>query len=112
MPVYNGERYLRLALDALLAQTYRDFTVVISDNASTDGTPAICREYADRDPRVRYVRQSENLGAAGNINALIELSSSPLFSSCRPARPPRRRRSRCRPRPRPRRRWSRSRSGI
>jgi len=79
MPVYNGERYLRLALDALLAQTYRDFTVVISDNASTDGTPAICREYADRDPRVRYVRQSENLGAAGNINALIELSSSPLF---------------------------------
>jgi glycosyltransferase involved in cell wall biosynthesis len=79
MPVYNGERYLRLALDALLAQTYRDFTLVISDNASTDATEGICRDYAARDPRIRYVRQAQNLGAVRNINALIDMAASPLF---------------------------------
>ena len=79
MPVYNGERYLRLALDALLAQTFSDFALIISDNASTDATPAICREYAARDPRIRYVRQESNLGAARNINAVVELAASPLF---------------------------------
>ena len=53
VPVYNGERYLRESLDGLLAQTFTDFELVIADNASTDGTETICREYAARDPRVR-----------------------------------------------------------
>lgn len=79
MPVYNGERYLRLALDALLAQTYRDFAIVISDNASTDATAEICDDYARRDPRLRYVRQVVNVGAARNLNALVEMAESPLF---------------------------------
>lgn len=54
LPVYNGERFLARAIDTLLAQTYRDFELLIVDNASTDGTEEICRAYADRDPRVHY----------------------------------------------------------
>ncbi|MCI0563749.1 MAG: glycosyltransferase, partial [Nitrososphaera sp.] len=63
MPVYNGERYVKAALDAVLAQTFRDFELIISDNASTDATGEICREYAARDPRIRYSRNDENIGA-------------------------------------------------
>src|SRR5262245_47250916 len=59
IPVYNGENFLAQTLDSLLAQTFRDFEIVISDNASTDRTPEICRAYARCDPRVRYVRNHE-----------------------------------------------------
>jgi glycosyltransferase involved in cell wall biosynthesis len=56
LPAYNGERHLPAALDSLLAQTYGDFELIISDNASTDRTEEICREYAARDSRIRYHR--------------------------------------------------------
>jgi glycosyltransferase involved in cell wall biosynthesis len=79
LPVYNGERYLRTALDDLLAQTYDDFELVISDNASTDSTPEICREYAARDPRIRYVRQSANIGAVPNHNILLDYARGRYF---------------------------------
>lgn len=68
MPVYNGERYLEEAIRANLAQTYGDFTLLISDNASTDRTEAICRDYAARDKRIRYVRNPVNVGAAANFD--------------------------------------------
>lgn len=68
LPVYNGGRYLRHALDACLQQTFGDFELLISDNASTDDTEAIGRAYARQDPRVRYVRQKTNVGAAANFN--------------------------------------------
>jgi glycosyltransferase involved in cell wall biosynthesis len=71
--------FLAQALDCLLAQTFRDFEIIISDNASTDRTPEICRAYARRDPRVRYVRNQRNLGAVANMNRVFELSTSPLF---------------------------------
>ena len=59
MPVYNGENFIRDALDAFLAQTFKDFEIVISDNASSDRTEEICREYAQRDSRCHcYVRTS------------------------------------------------------
>ncbi len=74
VPVYNGERYLRESLDGLLAQTFTDFELVIADNASTDGTEAICREYVARDPRVRYHRNERNLGGPGNFRRVFELS--------------------------------------
>jgi glycosyltransferase involved in cell wall biosynthesis len=70
MPVHNGARYMRHALDSLLAQTYKNFELTISDNASTDGTREIYEEYAAEDKRIRYVRQAHNLGAAGNFNFL------------------------------------------
>ena len=73
VPVYNGERYLRESLDGLLAQTFTDFELVISDNASTDGTEAIGREYAARDSRVRYHRSAQNLGGPGNFRQVFRL---------------------------------------
>ncbi len=63
LPVYNGEKYLAESLDALLGQSYGDFELIISDNASTDGTEEICREYLARDSRISYVRQPVNIGA-------------------------------------------------
>jgi len=79
VPVYNGERYLAEALDAALAQTFRDFELIISDNASTDRTEAICRDYAARDARIRYYRQPTNLGATQNYNRLFDLAQGVYF---------------------------------
>ncbi len=79
MPVYNGERFVREALDSLLAQTFTDFELLISDNASTDGTEMICREYADRDPRIRFVRQVENIGALANFEFVMRQARGEYF---------------------------------
>jgi glycosyltransferase involved in cell wall biosynthesis len=79
MPVFNGEKYLREALDSILAQTYQDFELIISDNASTDHTQQICREYANKDSRIHYNRNEENLGAPKNYNRVFELSSGEYF---------------------------------
>lgn len=79
LPVYNGERYLAEAMDALLGQTLTDFELIISDNASTDRTPEICHSYCDRDSRIRYYRQSENIGAAPNHNFVFEMSRGRYF---------------------------------
>ena len=68
MPVYNGARTLRDAIDTILAQEFADFELVISDNASTDETEAICREYVAKDARVRYFRNPTNIGAIPNFN--------------------------------------------
>jgi glycosyltransferase involved in cell wall biosynthesis len=67
MPVYNGENFLRLALSSLLAQDYPHFELIISDNASDDGTEEICREYQAHDRRIRYLRHRENRGSPWNF---------------------------------------------
>jgi len=59
MPVYNGAASIRRALDSLLAQTFNDFCIIISDNGSTDETQSICEAYAAADPRVTYIRQAK-----------------------------------------------------
>jgi glycosyltransferase involved in cell wall biosynthesis len=74
LPVYNGERYLREAIDSVLAQSFTDYELLIVDNASTDATAAIAAEYAARDPRVRVHRNPENIGAARNFNLAFSLS--------------------------------------
>jgi glycosyltransferase involved in cell wall biosynthesis len=79
LPVYNGEKYLRLALDSLLAQDYGDFELIIADNASTDGTAEICRQCAHTDRRIRFVRNDRNLGAVTNFNNVFRLSSGEYF---------------------------------
>ena len=79
LPVYNGERYLASAIEATLNQTYGDFELLISDNASTDRTETICRDFAASDRRIRYVRNPENIGAAGNYNQLFHLSKGEYF---------------------------------
>jgi glycosyltransferase involved in cell wall biosynthesis len=75
MPVYNGAKHIALTIDSILAQTYADFELIISDNASTDGTEEICRDYAARDSRIHYIRNAENLGASRNYNKVFEVSS-------------------------------------
>ena len=79
VPVFNGQVYLRRALDSMLAQDYQDYEVIISDNASTDDTAEIAREYAARDSRFRYFRNESNLGAAPNFNRVFELSRGEFF---------------------------------
>ena len=79
LPVYNGERFLSSALESILHQTFRNLEVIISDNASTDATQAICEEYASRDLRVRYHRHERNLGAPANFNRAFQLATSPFF---------------------------------
>lgn len=79
LPVFNGERYIEYALDSILAQTYPDFEVIISDNASTDRTGEICRDYQAQDLRISYYRNEKNLGAARNFNRVFHLSSGEYF---------------------------------
>ncbi|HEY2371461.1 MAG TPA: glycosyltransferase [Gaiellaceae bacterium] len=79
LPVYNGARYLSTALDSLGAQTFADLQIVISDNCSTDETEEICRAFAARDERVRYIRRAENRGAAWNFNSVVAETTSPYF---------------------------------
>ena len=80
--VYNGERYLGQTIDSLLSQTYGDFELLVSDNASTDGTEDICRSYATLDRRISYVRQRENIGAMGNFNHLASCATTDYFKWC------------------------------
>jgi len=79
LPVYNGGRYLAKALDALLGQSYEDFELIISDNASTDDTPEICRHYERLDARIRYCRQPRNIGSSPNHNFVVEAARGELF---------------------------------
>jgi glycosyltransferase involved in cell wall biosynthesis len=79
LPVYNGEKLVDKAIDVILAQTFQDFELVIADNASTDATEQICRHYAAKDDRIRYYRNSENLGLARNHDRILELAQAPYF---------------------------------
>lgn len=79
MPVYNGEKTISAALDSILAQTFTDFELIISDNASTDNTAEICEKYVINDSRIRCVRQSENIGAAKNFLYVLEQARAKYF---------------------------------
>lgn len=68
LPVYNGEEFIAVAIESILAQTVTDLELIICDNASTDATEQICREYVTKDDRVRYLRQDKNLGVSPNFN--------------------------------------------
>ncbi len=79
MAVYNGEHHIRQALDSLLAQDYPYFELIISDNASTDKTQEICREYQLMDNRIRYSRNETNIGALHNFDKVFELANGSYF---------------------------------
>ena len=79
IPVYNSEKYLEETLKSLLDQGFQDFEIIISDNASTDSTPVICREYEKKDPRVRYYRSETNHGPGWNYNRVFDLCSGKYF---------------------------------
>jgi glycosyltransferase involved in cell wall biosynthesis len=79
LPVYNSERYLIESLNSLINQTYQDFVLIISDNASTDGTADICQHYVKADSRVRYFRNDVNIGNPRNFNRVFELTMTPYL---------------------------------
>lgn len=79
LPVYNGEQFLTEAIESVLDQTFEDFELVISDNASTDRTAEICRIYVARDPRIRFFCNARNMGAAFNYARVLQLSTGKYF---------------------------------
>jgi glycosyltransferase involved in cell wall biosynthesis len=80
MPVYNGERFLRPAIESVLGQTYSHFEFVLVDDGSTDGSWSIAEEYARRDPRVRPFRNERNLGIVKTRNrAFAEASQDAVY---------------------------------
>jgi glycosyltransferase involved in cell wall biosynthesis len=79
LPVFNGERFLAATLESVLAQTFTDFELVICDNASTDSTEAICRMYAARDSRIRYLRNKRNIGLSANFTRGFNESTGEFF---------------------------------
>lgn len=79
LPVYNGERFLRNAIESILGQTYEDWALVISDNASSDRTVPIVEAFAARDDRIALIRNDVNRGAAWNYNRVLSECRTPYF---------------------------------
>jgi glycosyltransferase involved in cell wall biosynthesis len=79
MPAYNASKTIAAAIESLLNQTFRDFELVISDNASTDDTLEICTHFARQDGRIRVVRQPRNIGANSNYNSVAKLARAKYF---------------------------------
>ncbi len=79
LPIYNEQELLPGAIDSLLGQTEGDFELLISDNASTDATADICREYADKDTRIRVYRYPRNVGAPRNYNRVCDMARGEYF---------------------------------
>jgi glycosyltransferase involved in cell wall biosynthesis len=79
LPVYNGEKYLKQSIDSILDQTFTDFELIISDNASTDSTPEICHKVVTQDARVRYQRNTTNIGGANNANLTFKMARGKYF---------------------------------
>lgn len=79
MPVYNGEKYIEDALESLLAQDHPNIELVISNNASTDRTAAICQEYAERYSHIKLISQPRNIGASGNFRAVVDAATGEYF---------------------------------
>ncbi|MGH6945513.1 MAG: glycosyltransferase family 2 protein [Geminicoccaceae bacterium] len=79
LPVRNGQSHVAEAIESILAQTYINWELILSDNSSTDDTEIICRRYAAREPRIRYYRQLDNVGAAANFNRTLELATGQYF---------------------------------
>lgn len=79
MPVMNGARFVREAIESLRGQTFRDWSLVVSDNASTDATLQICHEIAAHDPRIEIVQQPSNIGATANFRYVLDRAHAEFF---------------------------------
>ena len=79
LPVYNAEKFIRNRLDSILSQTYINFELIISDNASTDSTSTICEEYVLRDKRISFIQQKNNMGVVWNFNFVLNQSNGKYF---------------------------------
>jgi glycosyltransferase involved in cell wall biosynthesis len=79
LPVYNGEKFIHKRINSILEQTFSNFELIISDNASTDSTPQICNEFQKKDKRIRYIQQKTNMGVTWNYNFVCEQANSDYF---------------------------------
>jgi len=79
MPVYNDKNYLEKSLESILNQTHKEFNIIISDDASTDGSDTICKKYINIDKRITYIRQPKNLGISKNMEFLLSKASTKYF---------------------------------
>ena len=68
MPTYNGQKYIREALNSITEQTYKEFELIIVDDCSTDGTPKIVQEYAAKDSRIKVIRNESNQKLPKSLN--------------------------------------------
>lgn len=82
LATYQGERFISAQLDSLLAQSYRDFQILIRDDGSTDGTKGILEDYAARFPQVIIIPSETRLGVTGNFNALLEHAHADVIFFC------------------------------
>ena len=79
LPVYNGDKFIHNAINSLLNQTFTDFELIISDNASTDATTSICEEYAKKDSRILFLKQKSTNKALWNFNFVLQEAKSEYF---------------------------------
>ena len=79
MPVFNSEFKIKKALDSLLTQSFSNFEIIISDNCSKDNTMIICEDYKSKDYRIKYFRQSKNIGAFSNFEFVLNKAKSKYF---------------------------------
>ena len=79
LPVYNGESFVSEAIQCVLDQTFSDWELVICDNASTHRTVEICRQFADRDSRIRIYQNARNMGVCFNYSEVFRLSRARYF---------------------------------
>ena len=79
LPIHNGEFFLKKRIDSILNQTFKNFELIISDNASTDQTRKICEEYAKQDSRIQYIRQKKNMGAIPNFKFVLQNAKGKYF---------------------------------
>ena len=79
LPVYNGAKTIEKCINSLLLQTFQDFELIISDNASDDETAKICKEFSLKDSRIKYIRQKNNTGGGPNFEFVLSKSSGKYF---------------------------------
>lgn len=83
LPVYNNEQHLRKMLDSILAQTFSDFIVYLSDDCSTDNTVYVCKNYSEKDHRIVFLANKTNLGAIDNHKKVLAMANTPYFMFAR-----------------------------
>ena len=80
IPIYNAEEFLIERINSIINQTYKNLEIIISDNASTDTTEKICKKFAEKDVRIKYIRQKNNMGAMWNFMFVLENSKGKYFT--------------------------------
>ena len=79
LPVYNGEKFIQKRIESILNQTFQDFEIIISNNASTDSTEEICLQFKKKDKRIQYFKQSYNIGGMSNFSFVLKKAKCEFF---------------------------------